>query len=106
MSTKISIIDNSELSFTSKKCAANATKYQVGGDKNKKIQIGAEKLGNGNSSARLDNIIEKFWQTPIYRENNASAQVNNQLKEKEKNKIEKLSAKQKLYFAAKEVIEI
>ena len=92
-------MDYSELSYNSKTCAANnATKNQVGGDTSKKIEIRAEKLGDDESSARLYDTIEKLCQTEIYREIN-------QLKEKEKSRIEKLSAKQKLYVAAKEVIK-
>ena len=104
MSIRISLTHYSEMSDNSKLCSANATDNQVGADTNKKIAKRAEKTGVKNSSARFDDIAEKLSQMDLYSENNASPQANNQVKETGKSIIEELSAKQKIFVAAKKVI--
>ena len=84
MSIKISLTDCTEILDYSKSCAANATKNKLGADTSKNFLLRAEKLDDDNSSASIDEITEKRRQTAIYRANNASAQVNNQVKGNDK----------------------
>ena len=104
MIIRISLTYYPEISDNSKMCAADSTDIQVGADTNKKIAKRAEKTGVKNSSARFDDIAEKLSQMDLYSGNNASPQANNQVKETGKGIIEELSAKQKIYVAAKKVI--
>ena len=103
MSVRISLTDYSEIS-NSKMCAVNATDNQVDADTNKKIAKRAEKLGVNNSLLCFDDVVEKLSQMDLYSENNASAHANNQVKETGKRRIEVLSVKQKIYVAAKKVV--
>ena len=84
-------MDYTEIPDSSKVLAADATENQVGAETNKKIAIRAEKLGDENSSAQVDDVLNKLRKVVICKGNKASAEAKNQVKGDDNNRSEKRS---------------